>query len=61
MIESVIKIIGDGRPQYGEVPYRAGENMALYPDVQKISKRNLSEFWTTECLMLHEFLDYFGS
>ncbi len=38
MIESVIKIIGDGRPQYGEVPYRAGENMALYPDVQKIKQ-----------------------
>lgn len=33
MIERAVDLIGAGRPQFGRVPYRAGENMALYADI----------------------------
>ncbi|MBI5212501.1 MAG: NAD-dependent epimerase/dehydratase family protein [Nitrospirae bacterium] len=33
MVESVIKITGGGRPQWGAYPYRKGENMSLYADI----------------------------
>ena len=35
MIETVVRSIGKGRPDFGAVPYRPGENMALYADVEK--------------------------
>lgn len=35
MIENVRMTVGRGRPQFGKVPYRPGENMALYADVSK--------------------------
>jgi nucleoside-diphosphate-sugar epimerase len=35
VIEYVRSVVGKGEPRYGEVPYRAGENMALYPDISK--------------------------
>lgn len=35
MIETVQKIIGQGFPQFGEIPYRPGENMCLYADTEK--------------------------
>ena len=35
VIEKVVSIIGFGSPQYGEIPYRKGENMALYADISK--------------------------
>jgi len=38
IIESVQKIVGGGRPQYGAIPYRTGENMALYASNQKAKK-----------------------
>jgi len=38
VIESVKKIVGGGRPQYGVIPYRVGENMALYANTQKAEK-----------------------
>ncbi len=38
MIENISKIIGSGFPQYGQIPYRSGENMALYPDIHKALK-----------------------
>lgn len=31
MVERVVTLVGAGRPRFGEIPYRAGENMALYP------------------------------
>ena len=38
MIEKVCALIGSGKPQHGEVPYRPGENMALYANVEKAEK-----------------------
>ena len=35
VIESVQNLIGKGQPCFGEVPYRPGENMCLYADIQK--------------------------
>ena len=35
MIEHIRLKIGAGEPQYGKVPYRPNENMALYADVSK--------------------------
>lgn len=33
MIERTVDLIGAGRPLFGQVPYRPGENMALYADI----------------------------
>ena len=35
VIESVRLLVGRGAPEYGKIPYRHGENMALYPDITK--------------------------
>lgn len=35
MVDRIRVMIGQGKPEYGRVPYRSGENMALYPDVSK--------------------------
>ena len=35
MIEKVCELTGSGNPQYGDVPYRPGENMALYANISK--------------------------
>lgn len=35
VIETVCAIVGQGKADFGQIPYRAGENMALYPDVSK--------------------------
>lgn len=35
IISQVSTIAGAGHPQFGEVPYRPGENMELYADVEK--------------------------
>ena len=36
LIDQICIIVGKGRPQFGGVPYRAGENMALYANTEKI-------------------------
>ena len=36
LITKICSMVGNGNPQFGELPYRAGENMCLYADVQKI-------------------------
>lgn len=36
LIEKIRGLIGQGRPEYGHLAYRAGENMALYPDCRKV-------------------------
>ncbi len=36
LIEQICSIMGRGRPQFGALQYRAGENMALYADARKI-------------------------
>mgnify|MGYP002883877865 CR=1 FL=1 len=38
MIDKVCGIIGNGKPQYGELNYRPGENMALYANLEKTEK-----------------------
>ena len=45
IVELVRSIIGYGNPQFGEIPYRVGENMALYADTTK-AKKLLN--WTPE-------------
>lgn len=35
VLEKVRDIIGQGEPQFGKLPYRVGENMALYADISK--------------------------
>jgi len=35
VLEQVQSLIGKGEPQFGEFPYRAGENMSLFADVSK--------------------------
>lgn len=36
VIQRVCQMTNKGRPQYGVIDYRSGENMALYPDCRKI-------------------------
>jgi nucleoside-diphosphate-sugar epimerase len=38
MIEKLVKYIGKGRPKFGEVAYRTGENMELFADISKAKK-----------------------
>lgn len=38
IIETVQNIVGGGKPQYGSIPYRVGENMALYANIQKAER-----------------------
>ena len=38
LIENVNLITGKGRPQFGEIPYRKGENMSLYADISKAKR-----------------------
>ncbi len=38
MIELVQALVGSGRPEYGVIPYRSGENMELYPDISKAQR-----------------------
>ena len=38
MIEKVCALTGSGKPQYGEVSYRPGENMVLYANISKEKK-----------------------
>lgn len=38
IIETVQNIVGGGKPRYGSLPYRVGENMALYANIQKAEK-----------------------
>jgi nucleoside-diphosphate-sugar epimerase len=35
MIETITNLVGKGQPRFGEIPYRVGENMALYADSSK--------------------------
>ena len=35
MVNTIVDMIGSGEPQFGQVAYRNGENMALYGDIAK--------------------------
>jgi nucleoside-diphosphate-sugar epimerase len=37
-IELIQKTLGRGVPEFGKVPYRVGENMALYADISKANR-----------------------
>jgi nucleoside-diphosphate-sugar epimerase len=38
VIEKVVSMVGGGKPDFGTIPYRAGENMALYADINLAEK-----------------------
>jgi len=38
MVEQVSAIVGQGKPDFGQIPYRAGENMALWADINLARK-----------------------
>jgi len=38
VVEKVRLIIGHGQPQYGEIPFRPGENIELYANINKAKK-----------------------
>ena len=38
IVLKIQEIIGQGRPKFGTIPYRLGENMALYGDIKKAKK-----------------------
>lgn len=38
VINQVRSMIGSGKPEYGSIPYRAGENMELYANIKKAEK-----------------------
>ena len=38
MVEKVREQVGKGAPQFGKIPYRPGESMSLYADVEKASQ-----------------------
>ena len=38
IIEEIVNLIGSGRPQWGKLNYRIGENMELYADITKAKK-----------------------
>jgi nucleoside-diphosphate-sugar epimerase len=37
-INMIVSMIGYGQPQFGKIPYRKGENMALYGNIDKAEK-----------------------
>ena len=45
IIERVREMVGLGEPKYGEIPYRKGENMELYANVEKA--KNILKWETT--------------
>lgn len=38
IIEKVREMVGAGNPQFGTIPYREGENMSLYANIEKAKK-----------------------
>ena len=38
IIDKVCDLTGSGKPKYGEIPYRPGENMALYANISNSKK-----------------------
>ena len=38
IIDKVCDLTGSGKPKYGEIPYRPGENMALYANISNAKK-----------------------
>jgi len=38
VVETMVEIIGSGKPNFGAVPYRKGESMELYADINAASE-----------------------
>lgn len=38
LIKKTVKLIGKGKPQFGKIPYRKGENMSLVADLSNLKK-----------------------
>jgi len=38
IVDLIQRLVGAGRPNFGRVPYRSNENMALYADISKAKK-----------------------
>jgi nucleoside-diphosphate-sugar epimerase len=61
MIDKVRNYTGTGKPQYGEVPYREGENMALYANVKKAEKLLQWKATTSLDEGLQQTIDWFAN
>jgi UDP-glucose 4-epimerase len=59
IVEIVGNIIGSGNPQYGDVPYRNGENMALYANISKAKRLLNWESTITLKIGLRKTIDWF--
>ena len=35
VVHKIVDMVGCGQPQFGQIKYRSGENMALYADIFK--------------------------
>tara|TARA_B100000401_G_C52655461_1_gene647592 strand:- start:448 stop:909 length:462 start_codon:yes stop_codon:yes gene_type:complete len=38
VVDKIVKNVGNGKPQFGEIKYRPQENMKLYADIEKAKK-----------------------
>jgi len=61
MIEKVCALTGSGKPQYGKVSYRPGENMALYANISKGKKILQWEPRTNIDIGLQKTINYFDN
>jgi nucleoside-diphosphate-sugar epimerase len=61
MIEKVCALTGSGKPQYGKVSYRPGENMALYANISKGKKILQLEPRTNIDIGLQKTINYFDN
>ena len=61
MIDKVCEFTSSGKPRYGGVPYRDGENMALYASVGKAEKYMQWESTTDLDKGLQKTIDWFAN
>tara|TARA_B100000315_G_C14560151_1_gene580101 strand:- start:876 stop:1811 length:936 start_codon:yes stop_codon:yes gene_type:complete len=61
MISKVCNLTGSGRPQYGKVLYRPGENMFLYANISKAKSILKWESLTTLDTGLKKTIDWFAN
>jgi nucleoside-diphosphate-sugar epimerase len=59
IIEKIRTLTGYGKPQYGEVPYRIGENMSLYANISKAKRILKWESSTNLDTGLKKTIDWF--
>jgi len=59
VIEKICTFTGYGKPQYGELPYRIGENMSLYANITKAKRILKWESSTSLDKGLNKTVDWF--